>query len=381
MNIVFSHCTMSYPLRFCASNTKAEYLSLGLMKAGANVVFINGIEGSDVNADAVLKHKGIKCYLFAKKGNKLVQILANIGKLVKILVREYKGSDDNVLFVGGRTPIFLYQLFCARIIGYKCVWMTQEWEPSILGNTLYGKVSSYIATKWYAKWLHGIFPISHFLWNKYVRFNKPMRIIPVLADFNAGSNYKQDTQFNHFAYCAGVAYYDVIEMVIEAFAKYINDGGLHKLILVLYGKKELVENVIKKIVMVGMTEWIQVKQQVSDEELMSIYRSSLGLLIPLNPNSVADEARFSQKIAEYLSTMRPIITCNVGEIRYYFTDRENCILTDYSAVSICEGLKFLASDEERANRIGENGFCLGKKYFDYLDNGQKVMDYIISKIV
>lgn len=37
------------------------------------------------------------------------------------------------------------------------------------------------------------------------------------------------------------------------------------------------------------------KHQIPYEELMDIYKSSLGLLIPLDPDSVQDKARFSQK--------------------------------------------------------------------------------------
>ena len=78
----------------------------------------------------------------------------------------------------------------------------------------------------------------------------------------------------------------------------------------------------------------------------------MGLLIPLDPNSLADIARFSQKIAEYVSTSRPIITSNVGEIPYYFKDKENAIICEYSAKSYADAMLLLQNDGTLANVLG-----------------------------
>ena len=83
----------------------------------------------------------------------------------------------------------------------------------------------------------------------------------------------------------------------------------------------------KPLAAVKIEDFVIFIQQIPYVELIEIYESSLGLLIPLDPNSLADIARFSQKIAEYLSSSRPVITNNVGEIPYYFTDRKDIIIS------------------------------------------------------
>lgn len=379
MNIIFSHCTQSYPLRFSASNTKADFLARGLASAGAKVTFINGIEGSVDGSDRVVEHHGFKCYLFSRKGNAVIRLIRNFSKLISLLLQLREKGDTNVLWVGGRMPIFLSQLFVAKCLGYKCVWLAQEWEPAVFNNTVVQRFSSYVSSNWYGRFLDAICPISHFLWKKYECFGKPMHIIPVLADFNLQ---KRDNAKigNHFTYCAGASYYFVLEMLLEAYKLFVEQGGEQKLVLILYGSQSNMERAKSRIESMEMGEKIVLKQQISDMELMSIFSSSLGLLIPLDPNSVGDQARFSQKIAEYVATKRPIITSDVGEIPFYFSKNKNAMVIEYSSKAYADAMLFLANNPNDADRIGFGGFEVGKQYFDFRINGKETYKFLKEKL-
>lgn len=375
MNIVFSHCTQSYPLQFSASNTKADFLARGLAEAGATITFVNSVLGSDVCQDSCLKHHNIRCYLFAKRYKFLVRLIINIPKLIRILNREYIKGDINVLFIGGEFPICLVQMLCAKLIGYKLALLTQEWAPALNPQGIIRKIDCELSTKCYGKWLDMIFPISHFLLEKNEHFKKPMHIIPILSDFNVLLP-NINEEYGHFAYCAGAAYFRVLKMLLNAYKVFVERGGNQKLILILYGREDAMKKAKEAIAALQLNGMIEVKQQISDKELQFIYRTSLGLLIPLDPYSVQDEARFSQKIAEYLATKRPIITCNVGEIPYYFTDKHDAMIVDYTAESFANAMAYLAKHENEATQIGLGGYMTGKKYFDYCTNGKKVFDFI-----
>ncbi len=377
MNIVFSHCTQSFPIKFSASNTKADFLARGLARCGAKVTFINGVEGSEVENFCVKHHHGFDCFLFPK--GTFFRIIFNIGKLLSLLASLKSKSEKNILFVGGRWQVYLIQLLFAKMIGYKCVWMTQEWEPSLFGKTLSERIAAYICTHWYGVFLDAFFPISHFLWNKYEHFSLPMHIIPVLSDFER-IELQRGISFGHFSYCAGAAYYRVLVNLLEAYKKFVESGGRQKLILVLYGRKSAMNRALVKIQSLNLESMIEVKQQISDEELFNIYLTSLALLIPLDPNSVADHARFSQKIAEYVSTGRPIITSEVGEIPYYFVDKESALIVDYSVEAYSEAMLNLSRNVDYANYIGHNGYEVGKKHFDFIKNGHAVYTFLKNNV-
>ena len=111
-----------------------------------------------------------------------------------------------------------------------------------------------------------------------------------------------------------------------------------------------------------------------------MYKKSVALIIPLDPKSVAYKARFSQKIAEYLSSSRPVITNNVGEIPYYFTDRKDIIIADYTVKGFLKAMLFAISDKEAATKIGEQGFLKGRQEFGIDNNCNRIIDFIEKSI-
>ena len=374
MKIIFSHCTQSYPIKYSASNTKADFLARGLYLSGASITFINSILGSEVENNRCLIHNNFRCYLFSKKKNILLRFIINLFTLIKVLQREYKHNDINILFIGGIFPINITQMIFAKIIGYKLAYLTQEWNVALNHKRFIHKLDSIISTKFYGRCVDMIFPISHFLWEKNKVFNKPMHIIPILSDFNTVKENNYDN-FHHFCYCASAEYYETLKLIIDAYTLFIENGGEEKLILILYGNTESLSKAKQLIKSSIHNEMIEIKEQISNDELEHIYQTSLGLLIPLKPNNVQDIARFSQKIAEYLASKRPIITCNVGEIPYYFNNK-NVLISDYTAKSFSDSMIFLATHKKRSIEIGENGYKIGKKYFDYTTNGKEVFNFI-----
>ena len=109
---------------------------------------------------------------------------------------------------------------------------------------------------------------------------------------------------------------------------------------------------------------------------MSLYQNANGLLIPLQ-NSIQDQARFSQKIAEYLSTRNPIITNNVGDIKLYFKDRYNAyIAKSYTKEALVEIMNEIMQKPNEARRIGEEGYKTGLNNFDNIRVCKELSNFI-----
>lgn len=112
--------------------------------------------------------------------------------------------------------------------------------------------------------------------------------------------------------------------------------------------------------------------------LMDLYKNAMGLIIPLNPKSEQDHARFSQKIAEYTSSASPIISCKVGEVAYYFKNKESAILCDYSQKGFVDAFTWVTEHPIEASIIGMNGFKVGQKYFNCSVVGKQIIDFFVN---
>ena len=94
-------------------------------------------------------------------------------------------------------------------------------------------------------------------------------------------------------------------------------------------------------------------------------------------NSIQDQARFSQKIAEYLSTRNPIITNNVGDIKLYFKDRYNAyIAKSYTKEALVEIMNEIMQKPNEARRIGEEGYKTGLNNFDNIRVCKELSNFI-----
>ena len=106
---------------------------------------------------------------------------------------------------------------------------------------------------------------------------------------------------------------------------------------------------------------------------MIIYRKTF---IPLDPDNEQDKYRFSQKIAEYLSSETPIITSPVGEIPVYF-NKHNAFLVDlFTPEAYAEAMGYISIHKEESIIIGRQGYELGKKEFNYKIYGEKLSNFL-----
>lgn len=379
MKVVFCNCTQCYPKKFSASNTKMEFMARGLMENGTQVAVLNEIVG-EANLRNVEEgnNKGIKYYIFSQCGNKIVSYLKNIKKMIAVLGKERRNHDTNILFCGGIFPTFAMQVIFGKLLGYKCVLLIQEWNSAFKDASLLHRWSSWAICHFWGYFLDGIMPISHFLEDKMKHFGKPMHIVPVLSEYGIGKNECCPDKVQYFSYCASAAYFRVVKMMLDAFKIYLENGGTCKLVFIISGKESDIRKVKEYVREVKIADFVIFKQQIPYSELIETYESSLGLLIPLDPNSLADIARFSQKIAEYVSTCRPIITSNVGEIPYYFKDKENAIICEYSDKSYADAMLLLQNDRTLANVVGRKGYEVGLNKFDYQVNGIALFHFLNS---
>ena len=381
-NVIFLGCTENYGYQFSAANTKVEFLAKGLMKLGDICAIHNGIIGNpNIKTHEIKEISDVGTVItYSKKVGQLISWAINLPRLAKDLKRLHKSECKNILILSmADYHIFLVYVALARIYGYKIVVISHEWGPTVSTTHPLRKPSVWLYSQTFGYLADGILPISEFIIRKIKHFRKPYIKIPITADYNHNPQECANEHGDYFLYCVYAAYSRVIFIIIEAYLKFrlhVKSGV--KLILILSGNEEQRNYICNYINKKDRDGDIIVKHKVPYKVLMDLYFNARALVIPLDPASQQDEARFSQKIAEYLSSSSPIISNNVGEIKSYFTDKENIILCDYSTDGFADAFEWVMEHPADSKRIGINGFSLGKKEFDYQKLSKDLHNYLIK---
>lgn len=380
MNIVII-ITDNYPNKFSATNVKAEFIAKGLMKNGVKVTIVDVPYGTDGvhQVTCGITQDQVDYIQLPQTGQNIKRAWKNLHFYKEILNKLYLTDDDNIVLFGFFFfPFYLRLCHIAKKCGYKKYLLYHEWNIKTSHPSFLAAFEDYLMTFTFGYFLDGILPISHFLEKKCKMFHKPQMILPIMAEFKEEKSISSIG--NHFSFCANVNYLLRNKIIIEAF------DSLHlikpecELCLVLFGKEKEIEELQIYIDTLNSKDNIFIKSKIPQKELMQLYRTSRALIIPLDPNNIADKARFSQKIAEYLCSARPIITNNVGEIPYYLQDRKDALIVDYSVDGFTGAMKFVFDNEEEVKKIGQQGFIAGKEKFGVEKNSTRLISFIKSTI-
>ena len=369
LNIVFLGCTQGYGYAFSACNTKIEFMSRGLVELG-NICYIhNGLMGKAGILQPQYKCvPDIGCIIdYPQMGNVYLSPFRNYKLLVRDLMRWRQDNAKNIVVVEAPyLPYYYLEIKAARKALYKVVVISHEW----LGAITFAKKSKkprewmlHLYSYLFGYSVDAILPISEYIVEKIRRFNKPSLKVPIEADFTQVPLRIPRKFF--FVYCVMAEYIRVIKIVLDGFKRFCLQNREYKLILVLSGSDTAIKNVLEYIRQNDLSERVEIRCKLPYDELLTLYSLSSGLIVALDPNNKQDEARFSQKIAEYLSSGTIIISNPVGEINHYFTNKVNILVDEFSSNGFCNSFNWIADNPDDANMIGLAGYQLGKKHFDY----------------
>lgn len=375
MNVIISSDS-GYPYKYTPGNVKSEFVLRGLKEAGANVLFIDTLWGSDgvTELKEGLSPVGLP-YISFPRNHGVLSLFYNIPLYWKI-IRRRKETDDVNVFIDAPLIAFVniicFLLF--KLCGYRIALISHEYYQSFNHKKLWSRFNVWTNDTIVPLFSDCIHPISHYLWDYDMRFKKPMKIIPILADFNK-SDKEELLDEQYFAFCGSALYFLRNTILAHSFKILKEEYPFIKFKLILGQIGDLQVQLDKMIEVYGLKDNISQFSGLPQNELYNIYRKATGLLIPLDPDNLQDNARFSQKIAEYVSCQRPIITSRAGEIPYYFKDRFNAMIVDYSPEAYAKAMGELLENLDLADMIGMNGFITGKEQFNYATMGKELFEF------
>lgn len=304
--------------------------------------------------------------LFRRNVNKFTGIIGELMLLIKLKTR----LKAALVY----TPTFgelVYYRLLSLIFRFKVIIVYVELRSSLKHRRekVISRVNDYLFDKFCTKFCDGAIAISEFLKNHLskLRPSLPILKVPAITEFGEFENIVVDKKnFKYLCYCGSISYIEIIKFSIDVFVKLRNEIGYEgQLVLIISGKSELNwASLNRKIEDSRFGKDIKIYSNISYHELISFYKGSDALLIPLR-NTIQDLARFPHKVSEYTAAMRPVVSTNFGELSYYFQPFVSALLAnEYSIESYFECLKAAITDRSLLDKIGFEGYKIGKRFFD-----------------
>jgi len=97
------------------------------------------------------------------------------------------------------------------------------------------------------------------------------------------------------------------------------------------------------------------------------------------PSSHQAEGGFPTKLGEYLATSKPVVITDVGEIGQYLTNGVSAFIAKPDSTDdFSDKLDKCLSNRKKAMEIGERGYEVAKKYFDYKSQSETLVNFLIE---
>ncbi|MDO3625438.1 glycosyltransferase [Mucilaginibacter sp. BT774] len=290
-----------------------------------------------------------------------------------------KRNTDILLLVDNRWYMILtYKLF-SLIDRCKFVLEISEF-PFVFAieRSFFRKIYINLYIKHLFKVFDGLIVISDSLYDYFVdKINKRAKqiIVPIITNTN---NFKH-TQNNsgEIVYTGALNQFkDGIMDLLQGYTIFTKKNPGKK--LVLMGDLNVSpnkEDVIKFIDKNKMQDSIEITGYV-DRPVMIERMTNAAVLALAKPNNLQSEHCFPTKIAEYLSTGKPVLTTSTGSIPQYLTDRKDSFLTEPNDPDrLAQTLSDIFADYGKAEIVGQNGRKLAQIEFDYTTQVDRIITF------
>ncbi|TNF49395.1 MAG: glycosyltransferase [Bacteroidetes bacterium] len=345
------------------------YAVANAMKDDNEIIFINRIPlnkiGSDENSDFHFKIVEATNQKYRPESFLTRNFIKTFSIFYEFRTLMRLNKEKKIDWVNVYTQFFGISMFyyiASKIFRFRTILHYVEKRSEFDDRGLIMKLNDFLLEKFALFLYDRIIPISHKLNDEIVAINPNKRaiIIPPICDFeyfNQVTNVRADKK-QYFLYCGSTAYSDVINFILDSYRKLPTSDV--KLYMVLNGN---ISEETKMIVQQSDGR-IQLFSNLEYVDLITLYKNSLALLIPLR-NTPQDIARFPQKICEYLASGKVIISTNFGEVKYFFHDELNALLADeYDVELYSSKLNWVLMNRDKISKIEDRAYQLGKEYFD-----------------
>ena len=229
--------------------------------------------------------------------------------------------------------------------------------------------------------LDGVFVISTALREWYVSKGidrDRIEIINVIVDFKRFEGLQKQQCERYVAYCGTATNNkDGGDQLIKAFALVAGKHPDVKLYIIgktpdnhqAFDNARLVDNLglTDRVIFTGPVAIETMPQMLINAEVCALAR----------PDNEQARYGFATKMGEYLLSGNPVVVTKVGDFPLFLKDGESALLADADDVnSFANKVDWCLTNVEEAKKIGARGKQVAYKYFNYITETKKIVDFI-----
>jgi glycosyltransferase involved in cell wall biosynthesis len=292
-----------------------------------------------------------------------------------IIVGKMNPKQDVVyIYAHGFGSLFtmLLLLWC-KVFRIKTVQEFNEWYH----NDLHKRIEKFFVEGPLCKLPEGAIVISENINSAIRKINPDLKtiVIPVLGEPYPGKNSKKN---GNYCFWMGLVdtYLEDVLLIIKACAFSRKNNHLIKLIIcgpcssksAAIIKNEALKNELPE------TE-IMITGYVNDKQLVDYYKNAYCFIIPLW-NTERSSSRFPTKMASFMFSGKPVLTCKIGEPGNLLQDFENVVFFspgDYKDLS--EKIDQIMDDKELYEKLSFNSYAFASDHFLYSNYSEKLKTF------
>lgn len=307
-------------------------------------------------------------------------------KAISLFRRYFEPDAKNIIYHYGPPSHINYLILkFAGIIGYKIIFDIVEdfdFVPNVTKN-LYRKIKvsgMQRQIKKIAELASGIVVISNRLFQKYetiVNGKIPMHYRPVSVDISLypHSSFEFKDPVTLF-YSGSFGEKDGVLNLISAFDVLAEKNPFIRLVLTGKGSTDLLLPVMARIDESPYKNRIEYKGYLDDKAYYATL-NSIDIPCMTRIDTQYAHAGFPFKLGEYLASGKPVIASRVSDVESLLQDRVDVILVKPGDIDdIVSGVEYLLNHPDEARFIGENGRKSSEKYFDYKEQGNRLITFL-----
>ena len=298
-------------------------------------------------------------------------------KTLSYVLKNKRDTDIVLLVVTKLYMVVTYKLFCL-LVGSKLIWEKSEFPFVFAKKTPLNQFYHKIYAKFGFKLFDGILLISDSLFEYFkgkVGKKTKLIVIPILTDTSVFTPTKNNS--GEIVYAGALNQFkDGIMDLLKAYS--IFSGRMPGKKLVLMGDINLSSNkneINSFISEHRLANEVEITGYVSRPEMIR-RMSNAAVLALAKPSNLQSEHCVPTKIAEYLSTGKPVLATNTGSIPKFLTNKKDSYLTEpNNPEQLAETLFNIYSDYPSSEAVGKKGRILAQDQFEYTKQGDRIISF------
>ncbi len=367
-----------------AAEAVVRNIAKGLLSMGA-IIDICRLRGKRYSFE---NDTGITCknYLFNSPFQndfaKILELLINLFYLPIYLIRRkliYK--DQAILLYGIEYAYYLsiIVLMC-RILKIKTIRIITDYYQEYMIVPVWWKKLKIFFYEWQFKHLDryfdGILVFSSFLKNKCLQNQvdpKRLLLIPHFIEFEQEFCLPEMSNKKKIMYCGTITEENGVLDLIMAFS--FLRGEFDNLELYIIG--HLTTTMKDKITALKIDlEGIYFPGQLCKNEVQA-YLSNADIFVNPRRSGVWADAGFPTKIGEYFSYKKPVVSTNVGDLKFYLQNKREIIFAESNSInSLSDAIRFVISHPDQSKIIAQTGYLWALEHLDYKKNSKILNQFI-----